>query len=76
MHNISFICVNVAFCVEAFYKVSVFAERVKTLLSDPCHYVHIEYDVNRVGYFNTYFGKRRTYDAHRIGDDVHRSALH
>ena len=25
MHNISFICVNVAFCVEAFYKVSVFA---------------------------------------------------
>ena len=62
--------------MEALYEVLAFAEEVEARLADARHYVHVEYDVNRVGYFDTDFSEVASDDAHRIGNDVHRSALH
>ncbi len=76
VHNISLVGVNVAFCVETFNKIAVFAKRVKANLSNSGHYVHIKNDVNRIGYFNADFRKRTAYYAHRVGDNVHRPAFH
>ena len=76
MHNISLVRVHVALCVEAFDKVAVLAKRVKAHLAYAGHYVHIEYYVNRIGNLDADFGKVAADNAHRIGDNVHCSALH
>ena len=62
--------------MEAVNKVSAITEVVKDFLSDTCHNVHVENNVDRVSNLNTCFCKRRTDNTHRERKNVHGSALH
>ena len=76
VHNIAFVRVDVALSVEALNKIAVLAYCVKHLLADARHNYHVKNNVNRVGNFDAVLCERRADNAHRIRNDVHRSALH
>ena len=76
VHDIALLGVDIALCVEALHKVAVLAECFKAVEPDARHDAHIEDDVDGVGDLDADAGEGGADDAHRIGDDVHRSALH
>ena len=67
--------VYVALGVHAAYPVVRIAQRIQHVFADTGHDIHVQHNVNGVGDLNTDLGERRADRAHRIGDDVHRSAL-
>ena len=76
MQDIPVLRLYVALCVEALYKVAVGAYRVEHLPAHAGHDAHIQNNIDRVGHFNAVAREGRAYDAHGIGNDVHRPAVH
>ena len=76
MHDISLFGIYVAFAVETFYEIAVFAELLIAINAHSRHDFHIQHNVDRIGDFDTDLRERRSHNAHRIGNNVHRSALH
>ena len=62
--------------VEALDEVAVRAELIIAGKPDARHDGHVEDDVDGVGHLDADLGEGGADDAHRIGDDVHRPALH
>ena len=76
VHDISLFGIDVALAVETFHEVAVFAELFVAIHADARHDFHVEYNVDGIGNLDADFRERRADYAHRIGNNVHRSALH
>ena len=57
-------------------EVGAVAERFENVVADSRHDQHVENDVDRVGQLNAVLCKVGADDAHGVGNDIHRLALH
>ena len=76
VQDVALFGIDVALAVEALDEIAVLAQLVQAHLAHAGHDLHVQDDVDGVGHFDADAGEGGADHAHRIGNDVHRSALH
>ena len=76
MSNDASLRIDIEHAMQAAIEAVAFTQLLVRDLSHPRHDAHAEHDINRIGQFDSYFGKARSRRAHQVRDDVHCTAAH
>ena len=76
VNDIAVFFVEVCLCMKTLDEVGAVAELIKASLAGTGHDKHVEYNIDRVGKFDTDFREVRAKHAHGVRNHVHGLAAH